>query len=200
MRVFALLSVFISMSVMAAVPVSEQPSEVDFEGFMEVSAEVAAYREGRLVGLDRFLDLSEEPNTIILDTRSKWAYDTLHITGAVHLNFSDFTEEKLARVIADKDTRILIYCNNNFFSQQSSLQSKTIVGALNIPTFITLYAYGYQNIYELGTIVPSDEERLSLTVSPALKREIDTMVTSGVTDVAGYLGFSPSSIVVAGTD
>ena len=27
---------------------------------------------------------------------------------------------------------------------------KMAVAALNIPTFATLYAYGYQNLYELG--------------------------------------------------
>jgi hypothetical protein len=27
------------------------------------------------------------------------------------------------------------------------------IAALNIPTFVTLYAYGYQNLYELGPVV-----------------------------------------------
>ena len=30
---------------------------------------------------------------------------------------------------------------------------KKAVAALNIPTFVTLYAYGYQNLHELGPVV-----------------------------------------------
>ena len=72
-----------------------------------------------------------------------------HIEGAIHLNFSDFTDEKLADVIPSKDTRILIYCNNNFTDNIAPVMLKRVELALNVPTFINLYGYGYENIYEL---------------------------------------------------
>jgi hypothetical protein len=34
--------------------------------------------------------------------------------------------------------------------------------ALNIPTFITLHAYGYENIYELGPLLDVKKTRISL--------------------------------------
>jgi hypothetical protein len=86
----------------------------------------------------------------VLDTRSAEAFQMGHIAGAVYLNFSDFTDEKLARVIPSKATRILIYCNNNFTDNVAPVPVKRIELALNVPTFINLYGYGYENIQELN--------------------------------------------------
>ena len=60
-------------------------------------------------------------------------------------------------------TRILIYCNNNFADDQIAFatkmarpvyrKTKPLTLALNIPTFINLYGYGYKNVYELSDLV-----------------------------------------------
>ena len=105
---------------------------IDYDGFVGLSGELAA-----------------EPGTILLDTRSSEAFHMGHIEGAVNLNFSDFADDKLAKVLGDKDTRILIYCNNNFTDNVAPVMVKRIQLALNVPTFINLYGYGYENIYEL---------------------------------------------------
>ncbi len=136
------------------------PSAVDYRGFVELSGEVDAYRKQRMISLQDFIKMSKEPNTIILDTRSKDAYKGKHLKGAVHLNFSDFTEVKLAKVIPSKDTRILIYCNNNILNDPRSFAMKSMPLALNIPTFINLYGYGYKNIYELNSLVPVEHPSL----------------------------------------
>ncbi len=139
-------------------------SKVDFDAFETLTREVKEYRKDRLISLDKFLSYSKENNTIILDTRSTEMYGRKHIKGAVHLDFSDFTQANLARLISSVDTRILIYCNNNFandeinFALKSSVlssfeQRKSITLALNIPTFINLYGYGYKNVYELADLV-----------------------------------------------
>ena len=73
--------------------------------------------------------------------------------GAVHLAFTDFTEEALAKVIPDKKVKILIYCNNNFTGEQANFADKRAPVALNIPTFINLHAYGYTNVHELGPLL-----------------------------------------------
>jgi hypothetical protein len=129
------------------------PSKVDYSEFLKLSNEVNEYRMKRLVDLKTFLRLSKKEGVIILDTRSKEAYDGKHIKGAIHLNFSDFTAEKLAKVIPSKATTILIYCNNNFLNDPKSFALKSAPLALNIPTFINLYGYGYKDIYELQSLV-----------------------------------------------
>lgn len=133
------------------------PSSVDFPTFQALSEDAAALREARLVTLEQFLEMGGLEDTIILDTRSKSAFDAGHIKGAVNLNFSDFTDDMLAEVISDFDTRILIYCNNNFEDDTSPVPKKMAPLALNIPTFINLYGYGYTNIYELGDEISMHE-------------------------------------------
>ncbi len=135
--------------------------EIDYPAFAAMTDDVMAYRESRLVSLDAFNRMKAEPGTIILDTRSQAAFAMGHIDGAVHLNFSDFTDEKLASTIASKDTRILIYCNNNFEDNIEPIMVKRAPLALNIPTFINLYGYGYENIYELGELVSIADEDVS---------------------------------------
>lgn len=132
-------------------------SDVDYSGFENLTNEVDNFRKGRIVDVIEFKRMAKEPGTILLDTRSKSAYEARHIKGAVHLNFSDFTEEKLAKVIPSKNTRVLIYCNNNFSGDPVFMASKMPPLALNIPTFINLYGYGYKNIYELGSMLDVSE-------------------------------------------
>ena len=128
----------------------------------------------------------------------------MHMHGAIHLDYAAFNAYDLARLIPDKNTRILIYCNNNIdtdtpegfdgikservkleiqrnmvskaapvrtfdnarIRQQSGYegveldQSRTL--ALNIPTFINLYGYGYTNVYELNELIKPNDPRLQL--------------------------------------
>jgi phage shock protein E len=131
--------------------------QVDFAGFRSLADEVEAYRANRLVSLEQFWAMAREPNTIILDARSNEAYRIGHIDGAINLSFPDFTAQSLARTIEDPNTRILIYCNNNFENDAEPVVTKNIRVALNIQTFINLYDYGYRNVYELGDIVNFDD-------------------------------------------
>lgn len=135
-------------------------SLVDYDGFQHMTADVAGYRETRKLSPADFAAKSQEPGVMVLDTRSKAAYDQIHVKGAVHLNFSDFTKESLARVVPDKDTTILIYCNNNVDNGGPALVSKSAPLALNIPTFINLYGYGYKNIYELDALIEIDNQHI----------------------------------------
>ena len=154
----SLLPVLLLFSMAATAQIKQtQSGKVDYPSFLLLSNEIQEYRESRLIDQHTFLKFSQEPNTIILDTRSKRAYDDIHVKGAIHLNFSDFTEGKLAEVIPDKNTRILIYCNNNFRSRLSAMADKKAPLALNIPTFINLYGYGYKNLYELKGYYEPDE-------------------------------------------
>ena len=69
------------------------------------------------------------------------------------IDYAGFTEESLRKLIPEKHTRILIYCNNNFSGEPRLLAPKAGLAALNIPVFITLHAYGYTNVHELAPLL-----------------------------------------------
>lgn len=134
--------------------------EIDYAGFLDLGADVMALREARLVSLTDFKEMASEPDTIILDARSAEAFARGHVEGAINISFADFTDEKLAALIPGEDTRILIYCNNNFTDDIAPVMLKRAPLALNIPTFINLHGYGYTNVYELGELVSISHEDL----------------------------------------
>ena len=159
-----------------------QKAFVNFEFFEETMKAAKEHRSTRLVDFKTFTDYSKDTETIILDTRSKEMYDRMHIKGAVHLNFSDFNQASLAKIIPSKNTRVLIYCNNNFslepmfnvaFRSKSApikvpnqisqeLGENTNSLALNIPTYINLYGYGYENVFELSEMIYTTHPLLEL--------------------------------------
>ena len=55
----------------------------------------------------------------------------------------------------------MIYCNNNFRDNVAPVTRKAVQLALNIPTFINLYGYGYENIYELNDVVAMSDPRVN---------------------------------------
>lgn len=148
----------------ASEPASSPPqlpaNAVDYQGFSTLVEELAPIRSERLISLDTFLEYAADDDTIILDARSADAFAAGHIAGAVNLPFADFTQEKLDKLIGDPKKRILIYCNNNFVDNIEPVPLKRIELALNIPTFINLYGYGFENIYELNDAISIDDPRI----------------------------------------
>lgn len=148
------------------------PAKVSIDSYEQLLAEVKPHRAKRLVDLDRFLQMSRKKGVVILDTRSDEMYRRKHVKGAIHLNFSDFTQESLALLIPDPQTTILIYCNNNIDGDPRAFatkvvrpgvadrQAKALTMALNIPTYINLYGYGYRNVYELSDLVSVWDKRI----------------------------------------
>lgn len=128
-------------------------AQIDYPGFQSLTQEVEGYRQARLVSLSDFQLMAGEDDTLILDARSADAYAAGHISGAVNLPFTDFTDHSLAAALGGPNRRILIYCNNNFSNNQAPVMLKAVQLALNIQTFINLYGYGYRNVYELGDVV-----------------------------------------------
>lgn len=156
-------------------------AKVSFEDFKGIVAEVEAHRANQLIDLNRFNQMSKQADVIILDSRSAFRFDRIHVKGAKHLAFTDFTQESLAKVIPSFETTVLIYCNNNFEGNQVDFASKVAVPrpkanrtvaaqfasqakptmmALNIPTYINLYGYGYRNVYELNELVKVTDPRI----------------------------------------
>jgi len=142
----------------------ENPS-IDMKGYLAVANEAAIYREGRCVSEEEFIRMAAEPGTIILDARSRQKYDELHIRGAINLSFSDIAIESLRQTIPDRNTRILIYCNNNFIHALGPFPSKIARASLNLSTFIALYSYGYRNVYELAPLIDIHRAKLAFESS-----------------------------------
>lgn len=134
--------------------------KIDYETFLKSAQETSETFHQRSVSEEDFLKMAAETGTLILDARSKEKFAMLHIKGAVNLNLSDFTEDNLKKVIPDKNTRILIYCNNNFENEPVALALKRAPAALNIHTFNTLYHYGYTNVYQLGPLLDIKTTRI----------------------------------------
>jgi len=133
---------------------------IDYEAFKEQVEQVGRIRKERRITEEQFIRMAAEPSTIILDARSDSKFAALHVKGATHLSFTDFTEEELARVIPAKDTRILIYCNNNFLNEPYALAAKAPSASLNLNTFNALFSYGYKNVYELGPLLDAHKTKI----------------------------------------
>ena len=134
---------------------------IDYDGFARNVAEVRNLREQRRLSEEDFIRMAREPGTVVLDARSERLFRLRHIEGAVNLSFPEFTAETLARIIPTRDTRVLIYCNNNFEGAPASMPVKAIASALNVSTFVSLHAYGYRNVYELGPAIDVKRSKLA---------------------------------------
>jgi len=134
---------------------------IDMEGYLRVSLQAAEHRESRRISEDEFMRMSREPGTVILDARSKKKFDELHVKGAIHLSFPDIAVDSLAKTLPDKNTRILIYCNNNFANAEGPFPTKHPSASLNLSTYIALYNYGYRNVYELAPLVDIKGSKLT---------------------------------------
>jgi hypothetical protein len=135
---------------------------IDMAGYLKVSAEAATYRETRRLTEDEFIRMATDKGTVVLDARSKQKYDELHIKGAINLSFPDITVDSLATLLPEKNTRILIYCNNNFQNAERPFPTKMATASLNLSTYISLYTYGYRNVYELGPQLDIEKTKLDL--------------------------------------
>lgn len=150
-----------------AAPVADQSElslnpQVDFDGFSDLTDQVREYRLGRLLSFARFMNEAAQPGALLLDARSRQAFDEGHIEGAVNLPLTDFTAESLAEVIGpDRNRPIYIYCNNNFSNGVPPVPTKMVQLALNIQTFINLVGYEYPNVWELNDVVDAREPEVA---------------------------------------
>jgi hypothetical protein len=142
---------------------------IDVGAYLRIASDAAQHRESRRLSEDDFIRMSRETGTIVLDARSKEKYDELHVKGALNLSFPDIAIASLAQRLPDKNARILIYCNNNFSNAEGPFPSKVPSASLNLPTYITLYDYGYRNVYELGPLIDVGETRIEFESSPATR-------------------------------
>lgn len=157
-----LLAVVLAFSASAQVKQKMDNPSIDIGTYLRVAREAANYRWSHRVTEDAFIKMAAKEGTVILDARSSEKFNELHVNGAMNLSFPDISIESLARLLPDKNTRILIYCNNNFVGDPSAFAMKAPAASLNISTYISLYSYGYRNIYELGPLLDVKTTKIDL--------------------------------------
>jgi hypothetical protein len=166
----SVLLILTAISLWAQQPPSQQQSRppytapnrnIDYNAFLTNAVLVNQLRRDHRVSEQDFIEMSREPDTIVLDARSDSKYELLHVKGATHLSLPDFTAQELAKVIPTRDTRVLIYCNNNFENEPLAFATKARPASLNLYTFNSLYTYGYTNVYELGPLIDITNSKLT---------------------------------------
>ncbi|MCS6884345.1 MAG: rhodanese-like domain-containing protein [Acidobacteriota bacterium] len=155
-----LVIIFISAIALAQGRKQSGNPNIDMSYHLEMARAAAAHRANRLVSEEEFIRMSKGPNTIVLDARSREKYDEMHVKGAINLSFPDIDIASLERLIPNKETRILIYCNNNFRGAERPFPAKLPAAALNLSTYTTLYIYGYRNVYELEPLIEIGKSKL----------------------------------------
>ncbi len=140
---------------------------IDYAGHRQIVNKIEALREGRRLTEADFLAKARETGAVLLDARSGSMFKRLHVAGAVNLSLPDFTADELARIIPEKGTPVLIYCNNNFLGSPVAMASKSPAASLNISTYVVLATYGYTNVYELGPLLDVKKTVLPLAGTEA---------------------------------
>lgn len=134
--------------------------QIDYYGFERIVDSSREERESHRLSEAQFLERMRQPGVLVLDARTESRYRLRHIRGAVNLPFTEFTAQSLAAVAPDRDTPILIYCNNNFRDSPLAFAPKAAAASLNLSTYTALKAYGYTNVYELGPLLAVAETGL----------------------------------------
>ena len=138
---------------------------IDMAAYLAVAGEAARHRAQRRLDVAAFERMRRTPGSIVLDARSAEKFARAHVAGAINLPFPDIDIASLARVLPDKEARILIYCNNNFANAEKAFPRKRLDASLNLSTYIALYSYGYRNVYELGPLLDARDPGLPMAGS-----------------------------------
>jgi phage shock protein E len=161
---------------------------IDYAGFQKIVDTSYAQWTTRRLTEDQFLKMMVEKDVVVLDARTADRYAQRHIKGAISLPFTDFTTAALAGVLPSKQTKILIYCNNNFVGDQAAFASKTATASLNLSTYTSLVSYGYTNVYQLApllnvstTKIPFDGSEV-VSAQAALKLQLTPADAKAITD------------------
>jgi phage shock protein E len=145
------------------IPAAQNPL-IDADGFLRNATASLRQRQKRLISEEQFIEMAKDPTAIVLDARSSDRFIQMHVIGAKSLPFTEFTEQSLKELIPSRETRILIYCNNNFLNNTPetlmALTSKSAPASLNLSTYTSLHTYGYKNVFELSPLIDTKTSKL----------------------------------------
>ena len=142
-----LLFALVSLSFPFGFAIAEEPdypkAKVNFEDYKNLVAEVEDHRAERLIDLNTFLKMS------------------IYCNNNFEGNQQDFAS-KIALPMTPKVTP----------TTQFAAQTKPRMMALNVPTYLNLYGYGYHKVYELYELVNVDDPRITFEGSILVGKEI----------------------------
>lgn len=98
--------------------------------------------------LDGFAALQKQPNTVVIDVRSKDSFDYEHIKGSINAPLTDLTEKTLPTLAPDTAAPVVLVCHDSF--GPSRMISATM------QAYPVLKAAGYTQIYRLNLWHSSD--------------------------------------------
>lgn len=101
------------------------------------------------IGSEAFFDIIQDPAWLVLDLRTKEAYDRGHIKGAKHLG-SDIDIKILFNIEPNKQRRILLYCSNSLYP--------TRMISLTDMSLPQIHALGYGSAYKAGPIYHTEKD------------------------------------------
>ncbi len=78
---------------------------------------------------------------VLIDLRAKEAFEHAHIRGAINIPIEDLTLEHLKTRVANRNTRIVVYCANNF--RMTRMIALTTLG------YPAIEQLGYRNVFRL---------------------------------------------------
>ena len=157
----------------------------NFDEFTKAVLEVQKRRKERLVTAEEFAKLAATPGTIVLDARSELSFELLRVRGSINLPYTNFGIKTLEELIPNESTKILIYCRNNIVNEtftrvESTVLSNRIVPkeravGLNIPVAVSLFIYGYKNVWELDEIVDPDNCPIMFDWTPKFRKGAESI-------------------------
>ena len=148
-NIIALAAAGLFIAIGLCAPANAQANETGDEFARDV-APALEHRRERLLDLDTFSQMNSETNTIILDTRSAIEFAHGHIDGAINIPLTDMTLLNLGDVVDDRQTRILLFGNENIaeVSGRSDFEISTL--PMNLLTYVSLYRFGYEDVYAVS--------------------------------------------------
>ena len=170
MIALATASLFIAIGISAPAQAQTEAATADFKAsaFTRDLPSALEHRQARMVGFDEFSQMNSEANTVILDTRSRENFAEGHIYGAVNLPLSEMTLLNLADAVDDRETRILIFGDENIAEIAARADYEVSTLPINLLTYISLHRYGYYEVYELSEKASLKDERMDWFEEPQL--------------------------------
>ncbi len=158
----------------------------NFDQFTQAVLDVQKRRKERLLTAEEFAKLAATPGTVVLDARSEGSFELLHVKGSINLPYTNFGMETLRKIIPEGTSKLLIYCRNNINNESLErvewasatpfIVPKERAAGLNIPVAVTLFIYGFENVWELDEIVDPASSPIEFEWTPKYREIADSIV------------------------
>ena len=90
-------------------------------------------------------------SVVLIDLRAKESFERAHIRGAINVPIEALTAEQLKTLVPNSDSRIVVYCTNNFMP--------TRMIALTTLGYPAIEQLGYSNVHRLEDLWRSESCR-----------------------------------------